>query len=342
MASEIPLEEYEDAEDAEVWITTPPAARVCATGRGTNRRTWEPSNVGPKQNWYEAIPEFWLPNSKPYDAARWPDYSTEFVAARMEAIDDYPALLVFHEYGKLQPKQWGAWFGGFACDKPTGWIEPFLGPVADRIYDMARYKYLVPAWRRALTKVITQIDDLEDQVSTILWIAEWLTKKYIPMQPGALNLADQVRHSLDCGEKMLAGITPFRGFKSEYANCRRSTTIATSTYRTRKAQLLDWFKQNHGRLLEAAQATGTWFDVGIILGPVMGFIEEGQWGMAKAVLDNYLVAADALWPGSRADFERNAEELSNKIDAAWDETWGSIESWDTDTIIDQFPGFAAP
>lgn len=292
--------------------------------------------------WIEHLPGFFLPGNWKYDAARWPDFTRDYIATRLEQIDEFPEMLQFRDWGKPDPKAWGAWLGGKAEQRELTTIWPDLQKCADTTYDTARYLYLVPAWRRAITMALTEIDDVEDQISTILWVMEWISRRVIPIPPAIMNGADKIRHTLDCAEKQLAGITPFRGSKAEFMNCHRSTTVMVTTHRTRKAQLLGWFRDNWGRLLEAAQATDQWIDVGLVLGPIMAWIEEGMWGLAWKTLDAYLIAADAVAPGYREDFERNAQELSEAVDATWQETWGSIDEWDNDTIIDQFPGFAAP
>jgi hypothetical protein len=140
---------------------------------------------------------------------------------------------------------------------------------------------------------------------------------------------------------VLSGITPFRGHKSEYEQCLKEINKAKQQQRERVAGLLDWFKQNWGRLLEAAQATNTWFGVGIVLGPIFAWIEEGLWGLAKKTVDNYLIAADAILPGYREDFWRNASELVRRVDEVWDQTWEGIKSWDSKEIEDSI-GFFAP
>lgn len=282
-------------------------------------------------NWTEALPNFWLPNAVAYDPARWPNYTAVDLEQLLTETPNAESLLVLRGTTRPEPRQWGAWLSTFNNDKPMRWIESFHGPIADRMYDSARYKFLVPAWRRAIARLVGEIDDLEDQVTTILWVLEWISRKVVPIPPALLNRADKLRHSMDCAERLIAGITPFRGFKAEYANCKRNLTIRQRSHRTKKAQLLQWFRDNWGRLLEAAQATGIWFDVGIILGPIMGWIEEGMWGVARKTTDNYLIAVDALAPGYRDSFWTAADELSQAIDNAWEQSWGSID-WDNASI----------
>ncbi len=72
--------------------------------------------------------------------------------------------------------------------------------------------------------------------------------------------------------------------------------------------------------------------MGIVLGPIMGWIEEGMWGLARKTTDNYLIAVDALMPGYRDDFKRNAEELYNAWQIANMDTWGGLADWTQEEI----------
>lgn len=292
-------------------------------------------------NWQETLPGFWIPSHWPHDAARWPDYTADDYARALADAPDPSAIISVMGYGQPDRRAWGAWLGSLSADRRLGAPSEFLFLVADRMYETARYKYLVPAWRRAITDVVVELDDIEDQLSTILWIAEWVTRKVIPLPKSLMNGAQRVQRSLDCAEKIVAGVTPFRSGKSDYANCLRNAQRAKDAAKTQRAGLLAWFKANWGRLLEAAQATNTWFDVGIVLGPIMGWIEEGMWGLAQQTTDNYLIAVDAVMPGYREHFHRNAAELSERVSTAWDETWENLSSWDTETIADEI-GFFAP
>jgi hypothetical protein len=293
-------------------------------------------------NWYEALPGFLLPTSCAYDPARWPDFTRPEITDALEDLPDPSAILRFNGVIGLDRKQWGAWLSALQNDRAIVTCSEFYLQVADRMYETARYKFLVPAWRRAITDIIGEIDDIEDQLSTILWVLEWITRKVVPLPKSVMNGAQKVQRTLDCAENMLAGVTIFRSGKSEYADCLRKQQRARDAARNQRAGLLAWFKENWGRLLEAAQATNTWFDVGIVLGPIMGWIEEGMWGLAQSTTDNYLVAVDAVLPGYSEDFYRNAEELSDSVSQAWDDTWEGLSSWDTETIEEEFPGLWAP
>lgn len=265
-------------------------------------------------NWWEPLPGFWLPRSWTYEKDRWPDYTADYVEARLASMPEVTDVLKFRGYGEVSGRAWGAWNGSYNNDKPLkrGWPE--LERIADKLYDKARYIYLVPAWRRAIVNLLGELDDAEDQLSTILWVAETVSKKWIPLPKSLMNRADQLRKTLDCSEKVLAGITPFRGSKAEYGNCLKEIAKQKEAKQRQRAGLIAWFQDNWGRLLEAAQATNQWFDIGIVLGPIMGFIEEGLYGLAYKTVDNYLVAVDAYMPGYREDFHRNARELSDSVE----------------------------
>jgi hypothetical protein len=311
----------------------PPAQRRCAGGR-------EPIFTGPKRNWYELYPGFWIPNTWPVNRARWLDYTRPDYLRILEDAPDPEALLRLGSLTRIERRWWGVWIGSFGCDRPLTPFHPTLHEIADRRYENARYVYLVPAWRRRIIELLTEIDDIEDQVSTILWVVEWITRRFIPIPPGVLNGADALRRSLDTAERALAGITPFRSFKPAYLEELRRAKRAKDNAKRSKNALLAWFSANWGRLLEALQATGTWFDVGIVLGPIFGFIEEGLWGLARYTMNNYLIAADALAPGYREDFLRNAEDLYNRVQNAWNTTWERIMRWDNAALEDL--GLIAP
>lgn len=293
-------------------------------------------------SWSEPLPGFKLPPNWIYDPVRWPDYTTDLIASKLEEIDELGELFRVRGWGRPSSRAWGVWLRAERTGAPlsTEWIE--LQQIADLRYDQARYVYLVPAWRRAITTVIGELDNLEDQLTTILWVAEWITRKVIPLPKTLMNRAQQVRRTLDCTEKFVAGITPFRSGKSEYVDCLREKKRALRRAQNQRAGLLAWFRDNWGKLLETAQATDTWFEVGIVLGPVFGWIEEGIWGLAQKTTDNYLIAVDALAPGYRDDFWRSAQEISERVDEAWDTTWETLSSWDAETIADELPGFTAP
>ena len=315
--------------------TEAPRARLCP-GKVP------PSGNPPTENWYEPVPGFFIPNTWGYYDERWPRYDLFPVENIGEDESLIESTFRFRDFGQPDKRAWGAWFGSYACDRPLnrGWGD--LEIIADRMYEQARYKFLIPAWRAAITKTVGDLDDIEDQITTILWILEWISKKVVPLPPRALGAADELRRTLDCAEKQLAGVTPFRVGKSEHANCLRSAKRAKLKAATTHYKLLAWFRDNWGRMLEAAQASNQWFDVGIVLGPLMGFIEQGMWGLAQKTMDNYLIAVDAVAPGYREDFNRNAEELSKQVSRAWDDTWEGLREWNTETIENEFPGFFAP
>jgi len=288
-------------------------------------------------NWTEALPGWWLPWTADYDPARWPDFTTDDYVRALADAPDVGAILNFLNYGRADSRAWASWQTAFRNDKPLRFRADFHGPVADRLYETARYKALVPAWRRSLIEIVGELDDIEDQISTILWLMEWVTAKVIPIPPIIMNNAQRLQRTLDCAEKIVAGITPFRFTKHEHTDCLATANAQKRAARARKAGLLAWFRENWGRLLEAAQATDTWFDVGLVLGPVMGYIEEGLWGLAQQTMNNYLIAVDSIMPGYKEDFERNAQELATDVEEAFDSTWGAVTEWTTDQIERFFP-----
>lgn len=281
-------------------------------------------------NWYEALPGFWLPNGWVWTEDEWPDYTADAYIRALSEGPDIGDIIKIGGPSTASKKAWGAWFGNFEGDRPLkrGWPE--LEQVAQKRYEAARYRSLVPAWQRAVTATLTELDDIEDQLSTILWIMEIISKKFIPIPPGWIDVTRRVADTTDCAGKLLGGLSPIRGSKAAYADCLANIGRERRRARAQKAGLLAWFQENWGRLIEAAQASNTWFDVGVVLGPIMGYIEEGMWGLIEETSENYLLAADALFPGY-AEWARETDRaISEAIQKAWDETWGAVppDRWD--------------
>ncbi len=270
--------------------------------------------------WYEPLPGFFLPVTFAYDPARWPDYTTPDVSRLLEMDPELSDVLRLRGWGQPSGRAWATWLRSREADRQVrrGWDE--LEMIADKMYDSARYVYLVPYWRRAITRIITELDDVQDQLTTILWALETVARKWIPVPPKLLDGLRHVDTSLDCATGILAGATLFRTSKSSYQACLDEADQKRKQGRKKAAGAVAWLQENWGNLLQAAQATGTWFDVGIVLGPIMAWIDEGLWGVASKTVDNYLIAADALLPGYADDFRANAQELYDDVQLAITDT----------------------
>ena len=276
-------------------------------------------------NWREALPGFWLPNSWQHDESRWPDYTDDGYIRAISDTPDLSSVIRLRGYGQPTPQQWGAWLGSFNADRDIRTESEFLAVIADRKYESARFAYLVPAWRRAIIDVVTEIDDIEDQVSTILWVLETVARKWIPIPPGILNAGERLSKTLDCGGKILAGITPFRGRKSEYGECLAEIGRKKRRAKEQKAGMIAWLQENWGRMLEAAQATNSWFDVGIVLGPIQGYIEEGLWGLMRESVNSKYLILEAVIPGSQLEKQVAVEVIRQQVESVWDSLWSGIE-----------------
>jgi hypothetical protein len=257
-------------------------------------------------NWIEIYPGFTLPRN--ILAAQFPEYG-DFDPDLPDPLE----LLRLPWTDPIPKWAWAAWSAAERLDKLPTMDPDLLQALAWKKYGSARYVYLVPAWRRYLTSIATDIDDIEDQLSTILWILELLGKKIIPVPPGVLRGGDAIRRALDDAQDVLNFSGVARSDKSLWREKQRKRRASVREARTRTAKLAQWLAANYGRLLEAAQATGTWFDFGIVLGPIFGYIDEGIWGLANKTLDNYLIAADTVLPGYREDFYANADRLTTDL-----------------------------
>ena len=304
-------------------------------------------------NWIEHYPGFWLPATWSLDNDRFPNYTDpdfldkaggEMVGSVEgedgKEITRRPRVLgvdprdVLRLRGLTQPdkRAWGAWLGGFANDRPLkrGW--PDLEHIADRTYSTARFKYLTPIWRQKIIALMTALDDVEDQLSTILWIVGWVAKKWIPKPLlGGLDKVKKVNDSLDCAGKALGGVGVGRGGKSDYMECIAAKQRRARAAIAQKKGLLAWLRSNWGQLLEAAQASGTWTDVGIQLGPIMAVVEDGWWGGMNSAATGYSELIDLVIPGYREFDLMVGREVPKWLDKNFFQPlkavdWESIES----------------
>jgi hypothetical protein len=265
-------------------------------------------------NWFELYPGFEIPRN--LNASQFPPYGSF-----NPDIPDPTDLIRLGTLLDIPSWAWAAWYSARKTQRLPNIPLEILEEIAWRKYGTARYQALVPQWRRSLVELATDIDDIEDQLSTILWLLEWISGKFIPIPPSALNFADDIRKLLDRAQDALTPISIGRAAKAEWAEKHAEARRTTRAARSKNAKIITWLQNNYGRVLEAAQATGTWFDVGVVIGPIFGFIEEGMWGLAQKTLDNYLIAAEAFMPGYTEDFKRNAQELADSVDETMTEWW---------------------
>lgn len=90
--------------------------QVDARGRRSTRWRWDrvaPDMAGPKANWYEALPHFWLPLTWSYDPNRWPDYTDPAYVRAFEDVPDPSELIRILSFGRVEPRAWGAWAGAW-------------------------------------------------------------------------------------------------------------------------------------------------------------------------------------------------------------------------------------
>jgi len=292
---------------------TPAAPPRTSTSTTPRRVVGDPSPF----NWFELYEGFEIPRN--IDASQFPPYGN-FDPDIPEPIE----LLRLGDLLNTPSYAWAAWYSARKSLRLPNIPLEHLEAIAWKKYGTARYIALVPQWRRALVELATEIDDVEDQVSTILWILEGVSKKVIPLPPRALSFADDLRKMLDYAQDALTPLALGRGAKTAWTEHQAEARRKVRSARGKNAKIIVWLQDNFGRILEAAQATGTWFDVGIIIGPIFGYIEEGMWGLAEKLVDNYLVAADALLPGYREDFYRNAEEIGNQVEDVMGEWWEDV------------------
>ena len=285
-------------------------------------------------NWFECRPGFTIPNN--VQCSQYAPYDDLDIN-----LPEFGDVIVIGDMFRVPKWAWGTWYDAQRRDVIPKLSPGLLTAIADRTYEAQRYKAMVPEWRRWMVEALTEIDDIEDQVSTVLWMVELVGRKFLPIPRGVLSSANKVRRMLDDASNLLAGVQLSRKSKAEWkarqADIRRQKRKA----RSKLAKLMIWMKQNYGRLLEAGQATNTWFDVGIVLGPIFAFIEEGVWSLVAKTRDNYLIGVDAFIPGYGDDFRRQVKLMNDGIG---DELIGVFETakWGVGEFFEFPPGPAFP
>lgn len=178
----------------------------------------------------------------------------------------------------------------------------------------------VPGWRQQMLRVLTVLDNIEDQVSTI----ERVTRPILRKVPGGKYLSYGARGTSEALDRVQAVIRgpSIVGRKAKSREERERRRDA----RQRKGKLgvvgkaADWIQKQQGALLEGAQATDTWFGIGIQLGGIFGAIEEGQdralisaWEAGKWAVATAALAALPEGSDARLGLEQQAEENINEI-----------------------------
>lgn len=238
-------------------------------------------------------------------------------------IPRFDDLLVLGDRYQPTKWEWEEWANAKAEGRPSILIDDAINEIERTLRFRGRVANTeVPIWRQRIIGLIGDLDDIEDQLSTVLWLSSFVLKKVPYVGPKlAHKFAKEANFALDDFERLLAtgGIT--RSAKSKYTRMRKARTRRRRGKRRGLMRGIAWLQNNQGQLLEAAQATGTWFDYGIILGPIMGVIEESVWGIAKWAAKGYGEIIDLFLPGYSEDFARNAAELDRSVSRGWDITW---------------------
>lgn len=135
----------------------------------------------------------------------------------------------------------------------------------------------LPEWRKEMVKVVTTLDNIQDQISTISWITGPLLDKLGPKGKAIHAVADATAGAINWTQKLIAGPQPSSSKKHQRALNRSANARAKGGVAGTLQKGVEWVRRNQGHLLEAGQATDTWFGVGISLGAVFGALEETYW-----------------------------------------------------------------
>ena len=171
----------------------------------------------------------------------------------------------------------------------------------------------IPKWRQETSKLLGTLDNIEDQLSTFSWLAGLLLKK-TPLAPLAnLRAVEHTQRALDGAQDLLTLRPGGRASKNEHEKRQRRRQLDKLRSGNALARGRAWLESNYGHLLEGAQATDTWWGVGVSIGPIMGAIDEGYFYLARWANEGYLDMADLVHPGSKAAFIEWAHEADARL-----------------------------
>lgn len=132
----------------------------------------------------------------------------------------------------------------------------------------------IPQWRRELLRVVTHLDDIQDQIATIAWITDPITRRWAPTR-----VVSEILHRsgdvINLMERIVAGVP-----RGRYAGKSKADREAARSARRARGKIgmfggaVKWLQKSQGHLIEAGQALDTWTGVGISLGSIIGAMEE--------------------------------------------------------------------
>jgi len=134
----------------------------------------------------------------------------------------------------------------------------------------------IPGWRQEMVKVLTWLDNLQDDVATAARIARPILSR-VPGGPFLTRVLKGTADVLNDLEKVVAGPTIYGLRQKKRAKDARKPNI-----KTRKGvmggvqKVFDWVARNSAGLIEGAQSSANHLGVGLQLGAIFGALEEAQ------------------------------------------------------------------
>jgi hypothetical protein len=175
----------------------------------------------------------------------------------------------------------------------------------------------VPYWRQVMTQVLTTLDNIQDVVATAAWMGGPLLRRMGKLGTYLHGEVKSTATALGTMERALGGPLPGGRAKHDYMNRRMADARKRTGFIGGLQKGLDWFGKNQGHLLEAAQASETITGYGLVLGAVMGALEETYWRTGKSAYYQAMAYANgaiaALLPigaQSRATVQAVADEYT--------------------------------
>lgn len=209
--------------------------------------------------------------------------------------------------------------------RPPNLTDEAVAALASRqAYIDAQANSALPEWRKSLVKTLTTLDNIQDQISTVVWLTGPIIDRLGKKAKAAHAVVDETGDAINFMQSIIAGPTPGRSGKNRRALARTANARTKGGVIGALQKGIGWLQKNQGHLLEAAQATDTWFGVGISLGSVFGAIEETYWRTGEQAYYEALTAlnvASAALPGMSSEAKAHQLQLADSyaqkgIDAA--------------------------
>ena len=178
----------------------------------------------------------------------------------------------------------------------------------------------IPAWRQRLLRIVNALDNIQDDIATVAWIAGPVIRRL----PGGAVLNDiiqgtgtaisAIEHSI-AGPNVLSRSAKRKALRNRPANANTRKGVMGFLQKG-----VGWLRANQGHLVEAAQSANTHLGVGLALGGIFAALEEVQdrgiasaWNLGKLIVSSQVARILPAGSDVRASLDAQSDEYMNNI-----------------------------